>query len=154
MPKRKRKKKTIVVDSLGNEVKCYTIKTAAKEIGLEIAELKLALYQQGRLPYYKLMGLAGKRQVIRITEKDLREFEKEYRQSKDLYNLIADKVIQARKEHPITKFNMNQTDLGKACGLTLESICRIERKKARIGIKQLEKIAKALDRPFEWFLSD
>lgn len=148
------KKKSIVVDSAGNEVKCYTIRAAAKEIGLDIAALKLALYKQGRLPYYKLMGLAGKRQVIRLTAKDLREFEKEYRQSKDLYDGIADKIYQARKEHPITRFNMSQVELAKECGIDSFSICKIERKKVRVGIKTLEKIAKAFGRDFEWFLSE
>lgn len=148
------KRKFIVVNYEGKEVECYTINKASKIVGIPITEMKLAMYKTGRLPFYKLMGRCKKKRITRITGNDLRAFEQEYRKSKDLFDGIADKIVQARKEHPSIRYGLSQAALGKECGLSLETICKIERKKMRVGIKSLEKIAKAFGRRFEWFVSD
>ncbi len=143
-----KKKKFIVVDSSNNEVECYTVRKAAKILDMTVPELKLVMFKRKRLPYYRLMGRAKKRKILRITAADLKEFTK----TEDFFDCIADRIKQARLEHPMTRFNMTQTELGKECKLTYEMINKIERKKERIGLKALERIANALGRKLEWFL--
>lgn len=143
-----KRKKFVVVDSSNNEVECYTVRQAAALINMTVPELKLIMYKRGRLPYYRLMGKAKKRKITRITAADLQEYQK----TVDLFGGIADRIRQARLEHPMTRFNMSQRELGEECGLTAVMLNMIERKKERVGIKTLEKIAKTLGRKVEWFL--
>ena len=142
------RKKFIVVDSSGDEVECYTVRKAAKLLHMTVPELKLVMYKRGRLPYYRLMGRAKKRKITRITGADLREF----RKSENLFSGIADRIKQARKEHPMTRFDMTQRELASDSGLSMVMLNKIERKKERVGIKSLERIAKSLGKKLEWFL--
>lgn len=143
-----KRKKFIVIDSSGSEVECYTVRKAAKILDMTVPELKLIMFKRGRLPYYRLMGKAKKRKILRITGEDLREF----RKSEDLFSGIADRIKQARLAHPVTRFDMSQRELADDCGLSTVAMNKIERKKERVGIKALERIAKALGRKVEWFL--
>ena len=146
------RKKPVVIDSSGDPVQCYTVREAAKELGMTLPEIKLVMFKKSRnlLPYYRLMGKAKKRKVIRITSKDLEEF----RTSRDIFDGIADKIVQARKEMTVIRTGATQKELGKDIGMTVQNLCKIERKAMRISIKKLEKIAKVTGRDFEWFLSD
>lgn len=141
------KKKQIVVDSSGNEIPCVSFRKAAKILGMKGTELKLVMYKHRNLPYYRLMGKA-KLRVIRIKVADLTEYGK----SQDLFDGIADKIIQALKEMPVMKVGMTQRELAKDLKMTNEMINKIVRKKTRVGIKTLGKIAKALERDIDWFL--
>lgn len=143
-----KRKKLIVVDSSGLEVKCYTLAKAASLLGISKSDLRLIMYKSGKLPYYKLMGRA-KRKVIRIKADDLDQF----RKTREFFDNIADKIIQARNEMPVTRIGMMQKELAKDVGLTTVGMNIIERKKERVGFKTLEKIAKALDKEFDWFLA-
>jgi transcriptional regulator with XRE-family HTH domain len=144
------RKKPIVLDSSGDEVKCYTVREAAKELGMTLPEIKLVMFKKSRnlLPYYRLMGKAKKRRVIRITSKDLEAF----RTSRNIFDGIADKIVQARKEMTVIRTGATLKEFGKDIGLTPETLCRVERKKLRISIKKLEKIAKVTGKELEWFL--
>ena len=141
------KKKQIVVDSSGKEVPCVSFRKAAKLLNMKDAELKLVMYKHGSLPYYRLMGRA-KKKVIRIKVADLEEF----RKSQDLFDSIADKIVQAMKEMPVMKIGMTQRELAKEVKLTGEMMNKIVRKKKRVGIKSLERIAKILGKEVDWFL--
>ncbi len=141
------KKKQIVVDSSGNEVPCVSFRKAAKMLNMKDAQLRLVMYNHGSLPYYRLMGRA-KKKVIRIKVSDVGEF----RKSQDLFDGIADKIIQAMKETKVIKVGMTQRELAKDARLTGERVNRIVRKKERIGIRALERIARALDKNIDWFL--
>lgn len=145
MAKRKRQ---IVVDSSGAEIPCVSFRKATKILGMKNAQLKLVMYKHRNLPYYRLMGRA-KRRVIRIKVADLTEYGK----SQGLFDGIADKILQALKEMPVIRVGMTQRELAKDLKMTPRMINMIVRKKSRVGIRTLERIAKALDKPVDWFLS-
>lgn len=145
MAKRKRQ---IVIDSSGHEVPCVSFRKATKILGMKDAQLKLVMYKHRNLPYYRLMGRA-KRRVIRIKVADLTEYGK----SQDLFDGIAEKILEAMKEMPVMRIGMTQRELAKELKLTNEMVNKIVRKKERVGIRLLERIAKALEKPVDWFLS-
>lgn len=144
-----KRKKQIVVDSSGHEVPCVSFRKAAKILGMKDAQLKLVMYKHRNLPYYRLMGKA-KLRVIRIKVSDLTEYGK----SQDLFDGIADKILQALKEMPVMKVGMTQRELAKDLKMTPRMINMIVRKKKRVGIKTLGRIAKALEKDIDWFLSE
>ncbi len=146
---KKMKKKQIVVDSSGNEVECVSFRMACKILKMKDAQLRLVMYNHGSLPFYRLMGKSKRRRVIRIKVSDLKEF----RKSQDLFDSVADKIIQAMKEMPVMKIGMTQRELAKEARLTGERVNRIVRKKERVGIRGLKRIARALDKDIDWFLS-
>lgn len=141
------RKKPIVMDSSGNPVKCYTVREAAKILGMTLPEIKLVMYKHKDIAFYRLMGKAKKRKIIRITEADLQKF----RETQNMFDTIGERVKQARTEFMILK-PMTQAELAKDVKATHERICRIERKKERISIRMLQKIADATGRKLEWFL--
>jgi len=136
-----------VVDSSGKRVECYTIGLAADYIGIKKEELKLQLFKQRRIPYYKVVGKSGSR-VIRITKKDLDDFILD----KGIYDRIADKIKQARAEHVRVVKGISQVGLAKELGISAVYMNYVEQKRKRISIKTLERIAKILDKDLEWFL--
>ena len=79
----KRKPKQIALDSSGDEVPCYTLAQAATLLRMSKSDLRIIMYRQGHLPYYKLMG-RGKRRIIRVKAEDLNE----YRESQQLFDTI------------------------------------------------------------------
>lgn len=142
-----RKKKQVVIDGSGKPVECLTIGLAAIYLGIPKEELKLQLFKQHRIPYYKVTG-KSKRRVIRITKKDLDDFVVD----KSIYDNIADKIIQARTEHVQVVTGITQVGLAKELGISAVYMNYVERKKVRISIKTLEKLAGILGKELEWFL--
>jgi ribosome-binding protein aMBF1 (putative translation factor) len=142
-----RRKKQVVVDSSGNKVECFTIGNAADYIGMPKEELKLQLFKQKRIPFYKVVGKSGSR-VIRITKRDLDDFVAD----KEIYDGIADRIIQARTEHVQVIRGITQKDLAKELGISVVYMNYVERKKNRVSIKTLARIAKILNKDLEWFL--
>ena len=140
-------KKQIVVDSSGNEVECFTIKQASKYLDIHPTHLRLQLYQKRVLPYYKVFTTKG-RKVVRIRKKDLDTFKTDT----EMFNRIADRIRRARQEYVYVATGISQAQLSRDVKITKEQMNRIEQKKARVGIRTLEKIAKALDKPVEYFL--
>lgn len=144
MPK---KKKQVVIDTSGKRVQCFTIGLAANYIGIPKEELKLQLFKQKRIPYYKVTGKSGSR-VIRITKKDLDDFVLD----KGIYDKIADRIRQARAEHVQVVEGISQAGLAKELGISAVYMNYVEQKKQRVSIKTLERIAKILGKDLEWFL--
>ncbi len=141
------KAKQAVVDSSGNIVECMTIKQASRYLDMHPTHLRLQLYRTHNLPYYKVFTKKGSK-VVRIKKKDIEEFVKDNK----LFDRIADKIIRARHEKIHLVTGISQAQLSRDVKITKEQMCRIERKKERVGIKTLENIAKALDKPVEYFL--
>jgi DNA-binding Xre family transcriptional regulator len=137
----------VVIDSSGNKVECFTIGNAADYIGIPKEELKLQLFKQKRIPFYKVVGKSGSR-VIRITKKDLDDFVLD----KKIYDRIADRIIQARAEHVQVTQGITQKGLAEELGISVIYMNYVERKKNRVAIKTLARIAKILDKDLEWFL--
>lgn len=142
------RKKQVVIDDAGKPVECFTIGNAAKYLGIPREELKLQLFKQKRIPYYKVVGKSGAR-VIRITKKDLDGFVVD----KGMYNTISERIIQARAEHVQVIKGITQKGLADELGVSAVYMNYVERKKSRISIKTLEKLANILDKELEWFLS-
>lgn len=142
------KKKQVVIDSSGNPVECLTIGLAAKYLGIKREELKLQLFKQGKIPYYKVTGKSGKR-VIRITKKDLDDFIVD----KDIYKRIADRIRQARAEHVQMIKGISQVALAKEIGVSQVYMNYVEANSVRVSIKTLDNIGRVLDKSLEWFLS-
>jgi DNA-binding Xre family transcriptional regulator len=141
------RKKLKVIDNTGNEIPCVTLREAAARLDMTSAELKLVMFKAGDLPYYRVMG-KGKRRLIRIKTADLDQYKKD----RYFYDKIAEKIIEARKQAPVIKKGMKQNELAKEAKLSLGKMNRIERKKERVGIKTLERIANALGKKLDWFL--
>jgi len=136
-----------VIDSSGNPVECFTIGLAADYLGMKKDELKLQLFKQRRIPYYKVTGKSGSR-LIRITKKDLDDFVLD----KGIYDGIADRIRQARAEHVQVVKGISQVGLARELGMSAVRMNYIERKKERVSIKTLERIGKILGKDLEWFL--
>ena len=141
------RKKQVVIDDSGKPVECLTIGNAAKYLSIPKEELKLQLFKQKRIPYYKVTGKSGSR-VIRITKKDLDEFVVD----KALYATIAERIIQARAEHVQVVEGISQKGLADELGVSAVYMNYVERKKARISIKTLERLGRILGKELEWFL--
>ena len=141
------KKKQVVLNSSGNPIECLTIGNAAKYLGIKKEELKLQLFRQHRIPYYKVTGRSGSR-VIRITKKDLDDFVVD----KKIYDKIAERIIKARAEHVQVIKGISQVGLAKELGVSAVYMNYVERKKSRVSIKTLERIANILGKELEWFL--
>lgn len=139
--------KQVVIDSSGNRVECFTIGLAADYLGVKKEGLKLQLFKQRRIPYYKVTGKSGSR-VIRITKKDLDDFVLD----KGIYDGIADRIRQARAEHVQVIKGISQVGLARELGISAVHMNCIEQKKERVSIKTLERIAKILGKDLEWFL--
>ncbi len=140
-------KKQIIVDSSNNPVECFTIAKAAKYVGTTKDHLRLQLYKNKTLPYYKVVGKSGSK-IIRIKKTDLDTFVVDQK----LFDRIADKIKQARAEHVIVRMGMSQKELAKELKITDIHMNHVERKKVRAGIKLLEKIGKITGNPLSWFL--
>jgi ribosome-binding protein aMBF1 (putative translation factor) len=140
-------KKQVVIDTSGNKVECFTLGLAADYVGVPKEELKLQLFKQGRIPYYKVTGKSGKR-VIRITKKDLDSFALD----KGIYDRIADRIRLARAEHVQVVEGISQAGLARELGVSAVYMNYVEQKKERVSIKTLEKIGKILGKDLEWFL--
>lgn len=140
------RKKLKVVDAKGNVIPCVTLREAAARLDMTTAELKLVMFKLGDLAYYRVMG-KGKRKLIRIKEADLDQYKKD----RHFYDKIADRIIEARKQAPVISIGMKQNELAKEAKLSLGKMNRIERKKERVGIKTLDKIAKAVGKKLDWF---
>ncbi len=140
-------KKQVVVDSGGNPVECYTVSKASKYLGITKDQLKLQLYKERTIPYYKVIGKSGGR-IIRIKKKDLDTFVVD----QGLFDRIADKIRLARSEHVIVKKGITQKALADELSITDVHMNHIERKKVRVGIKLLEKIGRVTGKSLEWFL--
>lgn len=136
-----------VIDSSGNEIECFTLGNAAKYLGIPKEQLKLQLFKEHLIPFYKVMGRSGKR-VIRIKKKDLDEFVVD----QEMYNRIADKIKQAREEHVVVKTGISQQALSDELKVSRVHINYVENKKKRVGIKRLNQIAKFFDKDLAWFL--
>ncbi len=141
------KQKQAVIDSSGNIVECFTIRQASKYLGISPSHLKLQLYRTHIIPHYKVFTKKG-RKVVRIRKEDLDEFVVD----RELFNRIADRIKKARQEHVRVVTGISQVQLSRDVNISKELMNRIERKKDRVGTKTLEKIAKALDKPVEYFL--
>jgi ribosome-binding protein aMBF1 (putative translation factor) len=141
------RKKQVVIDSSGNPVECLTVGQAAKYLGTKIDALKLQLFGQGKIPYYKVTGRSGKR-VIRLTKKDLDDFVVD----KGIYDRISDRIRQARAEHVQMIKGISQVQLAKELGVSQVYMNGVEQKRHRISIKSLAKIAQILDKDLTWFL--
>jgi excisionase family DNA binding protein len=128
-------------------VECFTIGLAANYLGIKKEALKLQMFRENRIPYYKVVGKSGSR-VIRITKKDLDDFVVDKR----IYDGIADKIIQARAEHVRVVEGITQRGLAKELRISAIYMNYVERKKVPVSIKTLEKIGKILGKPLEWFL--
>ncbi len=135
------------VDSSGNTVECYTLGNAAKYVGIPKEHLKLQLYKEHTIPYYKVMGRAGKR-IIRIKKDALDKFVVD----QQLYGTIADKIRLARKEHISYVKGISQAELARELKVTSVYMNYLENKKTRVSIKTLEKIAKIFGKQLSWFL--
>jgi ribosome-binding protein aMBF1 (putative translation factor) len=120
---------------------------AAKYLGIKREHLKLQLFKQRNIPYYKVIGRSGKR-IIRITKKDLDNFKVD----QELYDRIADKIREARKEHVQIVKGISQADLARELKVTSVYMNYVENKKTRIGIKTLVRLAKILGKDLSWFL--
>ncbi len=140
-------KKQVVVDSSGKKVECYTIGLAARYLGIHRDALKLQLFKNHMIPYYKVVGKSGSR-VIRITKKDLDDVIVDNK----IYDRIADRIIQARAEHVQVIKGISQKALAKELGVSPVYMNYVERKKTKISIKTLERIGKILGKDLEWFL--
>ena len=136
-----------VLDVKGNEIPCVTLWEAAARLGMTGAELKLVMFKAGDLPYYRVMG-KGKRKLIRVKVDDLHKYKKEQL----MYENIADKIVEARGQAPFVRTGMKQVELAKETKISIGKINRIERKKERVGIKTLAKIASACGKDLDWFL--
>jgi ribosome-binding protein aMBF1 (putative translation factor) len=141
------RKKQVVIDSSGKKVECLTIGLAADYVGLRKEELKLQLFKQKRIPYYKVTGKSGSR-VIRITKKDLDDFVID----RGIYERIADRIRQARAEHVQVVEGISQAGLARELGISAVYMNYVEQGKQRVSIKTLEKIGKILGKDLEWFL--
>jgi excisionase family DNA binding protein len=139
-------RKEKAVDSSGNTVEVMTVGQAAKYLGMTKSEVKLQLFAQRNLPSYKVIGKKGTK-IIRIRKKDLDDFVVDQK----LYDNIADRIVLARSETVVVKKGISQTDLAKDARCTITHMNHVERKKARVGIKLLKKIAEITDKPFDWF---
>jgi ribosome-binding protein aMBF1 (putative translation factor) len=137
----------VVIDSSGNKVECFTIGNASNYLGMKREELKLQLFKQNRIPYYKVIGKSGSR-VIRITKKDLDDFVAD----KEIYDKIADRIRLARKQHVQVIKGISQAGLARELGISQVYMNYVEQKKQRVAIKTLEKIGKILGKELEWFL--
>jgi hypothetical protein len=142
-------KKQVITDSSDNIIECFTIGKAAKYLGIPIEHLKIQLYQEHMIPYYKLIGVSGKR-IIRITKTDLDRFKVD----RAVYDRIADKIKQARTSMTVVKKGISQVDLAKELKCSTGHINYVERKRVRISIKMLKKIGDITGRDLEWFLGD
>ncbi len=136
-----------VVDSSGNIIECFTIKQASKYLDIHPTHLRLQLFKTRVIPHYKVFTKKGSK-VVRIKKKDLDDFVIDSK----LFEDIADKIRRARSEHVRLVTGISQAQLSRDVKITKEQMNRIERKKERVGIRTLERIAKALDKPVEYFL--
>jgi excisionase family DNA binding protein len=139
--------KQAVVDSSGNIIECFTIMQAAKYLNISTTQLRLQLYRTRAIPHYKVFTKKG-RKVVRIKKKDLDDFVLD----NGLFDRIADRIKKARIEHVRLVTGISQAQLSRDIKITKEQMCRIERKKERVGLKTLKRIAVALDKPIEYFL--
>ena len=150
-------KKQIVVDSSGNPVECFTLAKSAKMLGLTKEELKLYLYRKNkRLPYYKVVNKHGKR-LIRITKADvdhMRQYLEGLEKCDEVFAIVARKIRKARMEMPVMRIGMSQKELAKQIKMSLPLIAGVEYQKFSPSIKTLGKIARTLDKPLEYFLTD
>jgi transcriptional regulator with XRE-family HTH domain len=140
-------KSQIAVDTSGNHIEVLTLKQAANYLGVTKSELKLQLYYQQYLPKYKVFSKKGSR-VIRIKKKDLDDFKVDTK----MYERISQRITDAREKHVHLVTGMNQQQLADACGLKRENLNRIERGKERVGLRNLKRLGKVLDKPLEYFL--
>jgi excisionase family DNA binding protein len=140
--------KTKAVDTSGNTVECVTLGQAAKTLGMSNEHLRLQLYKNRMIPFYKVIGKSGRR-LIRIKKKDLDDFFVD----QEIYNRIADKIKIARSEYVQVVEGISQTDLAKGVKVTPVYLNYVENKKQRVSIKLLDKIAKFLGKDLGWFLT-
>jgi hypothetical protein len=142
------RKKPVVIDSSGNPVKCYTVREAAKELGVTGEDMKLILYQHKKMPYYRMMGKAKKRRITRITEADMQVF----KANRLKYDKIADKITQARMEYLVLQ-PATQEFFAKELRVSLSLLGQIERKKLNVSTRTLHTISRVTGKPLKWFLS-
>jgi DNA-binding XRE family transcriptional regulator len=140
-------KEQIAVDTSGNHIEVLTIQQAAYYLRITKSELKLQLYRQKCIPYYKVFSKAGSK-VIRLKKKDLDDFVLDNK----MFDRIADRIVQAREEHVHLVTGLGQTELSRQAGVIREHLNRIENHKARIGLKALKRISAVLGKPVTWFL--
>ncbi len=140
-------KKQIAVDTSGNRIEVFTIGQAAKYLDMTKEHIRLQLFRENVIPFYKVRGVGGTK-ILRIKKQDLDTFVED----QELYGKIADKIKIARSETVVMTKGINQAQLARDTRISRSYMNRIESKKARVPIKLLEKIAKVTDKPFEWFL--
>ncbi|MCP3966764.1 MAG: helix-turn-helix domain-containing protein [Lentisphaerae bacterium] len=137
----------VAVDTSGNQIEVFTVKQAAKYLGITKSELKLQLFKKKYLTYYKVFTRGGSK-VVRIKKSDLEHFKLDTK----MFDRIADRIKQARLEHRYVATGLPQADLSRKSKVQREHINRIECKKVRCGIPALKKIGRVLGKPMEYFL--
>jgi predicted XRE-type DNA-binding protein len=142
-----RTKRQKAVDSSGNEVEVMTIGQASKFLEIKPDHLKLQLFKCRTIPFYKVIGRSGKR-LIRIRKADLDKFVVDTR----LYDRVADKIREGLKDHVQMVKGISQAQMAKELGITKVYMNYVINKKARLGIKKLNKLAEILGKDLSWFI--